>query len=159
QDLRRELRTAREVRHPHILPFLGLAIVNSHPVLISPFMRNADMMNYLQDNPSVDRTVLIVQAAEAVYYLHATHRLVHGDLKAENVLISDDGRVLLADFGLSTFIDRVDETTRTITAARSRYTVQFAAPELLASEEFVNELPSKTRATDVYAFGMMVLQV
>ncbi|EJD49182.1 hypothetical protein AURDEDRAFT_29119, partial [Auricularia subglabra TFB-10046 SS5] len=48
-----------------------------------------------------------------------------------NVLISDYGDALLADFGLSTFLDRTEMSLETATDIRKMHTARFAAPELL----------------------------
>ncbi|EJD39449.1 kinase-like protein [Auricularia subglabra TFB-10046 SS5] len=153
--LRRELRAAQRIKHQYIVSYVGTADFDFHTILISPYMENGNLLQYLEMNPTIDRRPLLVQVATALAFLHKTPRLVHGDLKCENVLVSDDGTALLGDFGLSTFIERAETGSRTLTALRQRVSVQFAAPELLIS----NIPRSKTDRTDVYAFGMTILQV
>ncbi|EJD38232.1 kinase-like protein, partial [Auricularia subglabra TFB-10046 SS5] len=134
--------------------------------LISPLMRNGNLLQYLQGNPEADRRISLVQIATAVDHLHTRLGLVHGDLKCENVLVSDDGSALLADFGLSTFIDKAESSTTTATSLRQRSTIQFAAPELIFDDVLSEPADhcddarprSKTPKTDVYAFGMLMLQ-
>ncbi|EJD47448.1 kinase-like protein, partial [Auricularia subglabra TFB-10046 SS5] len=94
-------------------------------------------------------------------YLHTFPRVVHGDLKCENVLVSEDGKALLTDFGLSTTIDKLVSDTTTRTEIRHWNTLRFAAPELLfdAARSTSGRLRSKTPETDVYAFGMLAVQV
>lgn len=83
--VRRELETvsklaARSMRR--ILPFIGTAFVGFHPVIVTEFMKNGNMMQYFQWNrPTADRQRLLIQVAEAVYWLHDFKNLVHGDLK------------------------------------------------------------------------------
>lgn len=158
QLIRRELRAARRVQHPLILGYIGMATIDFCTVLISPFMANGNLLEYLRRYPREARNEFVVQIAEAVEHLHTVHGLVHGDLKCENVLVSNERTALLADFGLSTLVDKVETNTRTATAMRHRYTVAFAAPELFASGTEYSEVPSKTIKSDVYAFGMLVLQ-
>lgn len=103
---------------------------------------------------------MIVQVAEGVEFLHMKARIVHGDLKCENVLVTERRTAVIADFGLSTTIDKLDHTTAT--GIRLWNTLAFAAPELHldgatnAGEE--TKLRSKTPKSDIYAFGMLVLQ-
>lgn len=151
----RELQVARQVslRHPLILAFLGTADTG-HTSIVSLYMRNGNMMDYMKSHPGCDKKALIVQVAEAVNYLHTDEGLVHGDLKCENVLISDYGEALLADFGLSTFVEKTRFISRTMTGIREKHTPRFAAPELVLE----TKAQSKTRESDVYAFGMLVLQ-
>ncbi|EJD39446.1 kinase-like protein, partial [Auricularia subglabra TFB-10046 SS5] len=131
--------------------------------LISPFMRNGNLIQYLRLFPDMDRRPLLQQVATAVEFLHSSCSMIHGDIKCENILISDNGTAMLADFGLSTFID-VDTTSRTLTGSRRMMSIRFAAPELVIPGETGNGTeetdrpPRKTPATDVYAFGMTIIQ-
>lgn len=83
----------------------------------------------------------------------------------ENVLVSKDGEALLADFGLSTVINKAENETPTATEIRVQGTVPFSSPELLKDAAYDNahepepRKRSKTVASDVYAYGMLVLQV
>lgn len=78
----------------------------------------------------------------------------------ENVLVSDDGDALIADLGLSTLVDKTANEATTVSVIRLRVTLRFAAPELL-DDTLISEglMRSKTPASDVYAFGMLMLQV
>lgn len=83
----------------------------------------------------------------------------------ENVLVSDDGQAVLADFGLSTAMDKSASDVTTTMNIRNQSTLPFCAPELLLDQaEAVDAAGqtrrrSKTSATDIYAFGMLLLQV
>lgn len=159
QLITRELRAVRRIRHRHILPYIGSAQLADQTVLVSPYMKNGNLLQYLS-RVVADRDGLLIQVATAVEYLHTVHKMVHGDLKCENVLIADDGTALLADFGLSTLIERTETSTRTDTLLRQLVTIQFAAPELLLENETssLKRPARRTDKTDVYAFGMMVIQ-
>ncbi|EJD49187.1 kinase-like protein [Auricularia subglabra TFB-10046 SS5] len=142
------------MRHRLIVAFLGTVDIGEQRALVSLYMRNGNLLQYLKAYPGSDKQKLVLQVAEAVNYLHGVERLVHGDLKCENVLISDFGDALLADFGLSTFLEK-NQTTET--GIRAMNTIQFAAPELLSSED--DKFLSKTCESDIYGFGMLVLEV
>ncbi|EJD47435.1 kinase-like protein [Auricularia subglabra TFB-10046 SS5] len=156
----REIRAVRCARHQNILPFMGQVELDGLLVLISPWLSNGNLLHYLIYHPSAHKQLLLLQVADAVAYLHACAGLVHGDLKCENVLVSDDGKALLADFGLSTFIEKLATEDTTGTDIRVWHTVRFAAPELLFGNPRSNSgrVRSKTPETDVYAFGMLMLQ-
>ena len=86
------------------------------------------------------------ETAQAVEYLHGL-QLIHGDIKAANVLISDDGHALLTDFGLSKL-----SSCATSSAARGFGTTRYQSPELW-------EGGPKTMESDVYAFSMLIVEV
>ncbi|EJD38668.1 kinase-like protein [Auricularia subglabra TFB-10046 SS5] len=118
----------------------------------------------------------VVQVAEAVDYLHTVAGFVHGDLKCvsakkssayilvpdafkANFLVSDSDDALLGDFGLSTVVEKSELDPATMTSIRDMHTARFAAPELLLGADSPAIKPrSKTRESDVYAFGMLVLE-
>ncbi|EJD37378.1 kinase-like protein, partial [Auricularia subglabra TFB-10046 SS5] len=163
--LRRELKAASILSHNRILNFVGIANLGGRTILIAPFMTNGNMLQYLLEHPHADRRAPTIQVAEGVHFLHDQAGFVHGDLKCENVLVSDHGHALVADFGLSTVIDKEESSATTMTAIRACNTFRFAAPELLLGPEDDGQPSqdavrprSKTRESDVYAFGMLVLQ-
>ncbi|KZV99441.1 kinase-like protein [Exidia glandulosa HHB12029] len=160
--LRRELRAFRRIEHQHILPFLGTAMHGPQTVIVLPYMANGNLLEYLRRTPTSGRCDdptdrLIQQVASAVCYLHYTAGITHGDLKCSNVLVSNTHDALLTDFGLATTIDKEGTTSDII---RSQMTLRFCAPELFIGLDNVSCLGgrSKTQATDIYAFGMLMLE-
>ncbi|EJD49193.1 kinase-like protein [Auricularia subglabra TFB-10046 SS5] len=155
---------------PRILPFIGTASVQFHTIIVSRFMQNGNILDYFKWNPGADRQCLVIQTAEAVHWLHGHMNLVHGDIKGENVLVNDEGDAMLADFGLATLIEHEASSVTTVSSIRRMNTLPFAAPELLfspedrdggyeESDEGYRARPrSKTWQSDVYAFGMLILQ-
>ncbi|EJD49199.1 kinase-like protein, partial [Auricularia subglabra TFB-10046 SS5] len=133
--------------------------------IVAPFMVNGNLLQYIKQRPDADRQGLLIQVSEAVHWLHACKDMVHGDLKCEKVLVNDEGNALLADFGLSTFVEKEASSVTTMTAIRNMNTLRFAAPELLLGFDDDDESNnttrprSKTCPSEVYAFGMLVLQV
>ncbi|KIO19686.1 hypothetical protein M407DRAFT_222304 [Tulasnella calospora MUT 4182] len=90
--------------------------------------------------------VQLCETSDAVGYLHREN-IVHGDIKASNLLINDDGHVLLCDFGLakSTY-------SQTSTALKGAGTFRWQSPELWDNEP-------RTFASDGYAFSMTIVEV
>lgn len=73
-------------------------------------MKNGSALKYINSTEEViDRMIILGDVASGLEYLHARH-IVHGDLRAANVLISDDGRACITDFGLSSLIEVVRAT-------------------------------------------------
>ncbi|CAE6454487.1 unnamed protein product [Rhizoctonia solani] len=103
----RELSCWSSYEHPNILPLLGFAVVKGDLAMVSAWMSNGCVTEYVVGNSTCDRLVLCIQLARAIAYLHE-HNVVHGDIKGvgysdigPNVLVSDKGVVKVADFGVS----------------------------------------------------------
>lgn len=87
----------------------------------------------------------------AMDYLHRVHqpKVIHRDLKPQNILVDCAGRAYLADFGIA----RLSERTFLNTANYAMGTLNYMAPELFGSGEWVDE------KCDVYSFGMIAYEM
>ncbi|CAE6464435.1 unnamed protein product [Rhizoctonia solani] len=68
--------------------------------MVSQWMENGTLVEYLRKNPWVDRYRMSIQVASGLAYMH-NGQAVHGDLKALNVLVSSEGVAKLTDFDFS----------------------------------------------------------
>jgi len=114
-------------------------------------------MDYLLTHPTVNRFYLVMGIAEGLAYLHR-EKVVHGDMKPNNVLVDDRAKPVLCDFGRSKFLP--DELATLTIAGSTRYMAQ----ELQVTSESDNgtvglPLPGRTKEADVYGFSMVALEV
>ncbi|KAJ3576477.1 hypothetical protein NP233_g402 [Leucocoprinus birnbaumii] len=116
--------------HPNVLPFYGVFLESvgglQRICLVSPFMKNGTLHDYAPRLPQKSRLPLISDVINGLQYIHILG-IVHSDLKGQNVLISDEGRGFITDFGASHIIT----TTATATTSSVHSTLRFAAPELM----------------------------
>ncbi|KAG8948951.1 hypothetical protein FRC04_009152 [Tulasnella sp. 424] len=97
----------KAARHPNVLRFFGAWEANNTVYLVSPFLDNGTVMQYLAAHPDADRTKFILDIARGLSYLHDLD-IVHGDIKGNNILIStalDAVDAVVADFGLAKLAD------------------------------------------------------
>ncbi|KAG6908793.1 hypothetical protein DXG01_003322 [Tephrocybe rancida] len=149
-----------QLRHPNILPFYGihhLSDPNGSMCLVSPWIANGDIYEFLKTRPHVHRTPLICDVSSGMDYLHK-HGVVHGDLKSLNVLITEFERACLTGFYFSSVKDDNGLSGQTLSSSEpiKRGTAAFDAPELFDAD---NNFIRRTWATDVYAFGMLCYEV
>ncbi|KAK1231149.1 hypothetical protein PQX77_005740 [Marasmius sp. AFHP31] len=159
RSLKEYLREAivwKQLRHPNLLPFLGIYYLDDtrqEICLVSPWMDRGNLVQYLKDNPqeSVNHLSLISDVASGLSHLHIM-KIVHADLKGVNILITPSGRACICDFGLSRIAD--SQVFRlSSSATRPMGTVRWQAPELL------NENEIATKESDIYAFACVCYEI
>ncbi|KAG6805343.1 hypothetical protein H0H92_015778, partial [Tricholoma furcatifolium] len=103
KDILNEAVLCGTLRHPNIVPFLGVYFQGNKPSLVFLWMEHGDLMSYLKEYPLSNRVQLLFDVALGVGYLH-DRSIVHGDIKGVNILVNDSGRALIADFGLASIL-------------------------------------------------------
>ncbi|KIO26949.1 hypothetical protein M407DRAFT_73857, partial [Tulasnella calospora MUT 4182] len=133
------------LRHNHVLEFLGTLKRDGQFYIVSRFISNGSLRQYVARNP-VSKIRLLCETADGIKYLHMMG-VIHGDIKGDNILIDSPERALICDFGLSKIRD-----SETSTGLRGVGTLLWTSPEVLLGE-------GKTFSSDVYAFGMTIAEV
>ncbi|KAJ7106261.1 kinase-like domain-containing protein, partial [Mycena epipterygia] len=122
--------------------------------MASPWMKHGTVLKYLSLHGCADVDRLLLQVAEGLSYLHSM-KIVHGDLRGMNILVSDDLNACLADFGLTSVIAvSTNDTSSTNHAGSTRW----LAPELLQPSAFGCDRFVRRPASDVYAFACVCLE-
>ncbi|KZT30906.1 kinase-like protein [Neolentinus lepideus HHB14362 ss-1] len=156
RDFRREALQWRQLRHKNIYPFLGLwdKMSGDRMCLISPWSSYGDLTKFLVTHPNHDRLQLTRDVAEGLQYLHGRQpQLVHGDLKAANILIDDNKRACISDFGISKFLQ--SHTVTTVTTYH-KGTLRWMAPEQLGSGDLSK---ARSPASDMYSFAHVCFEI
>ncbi|KAF7316147.1 Protein kinase domain-containing protein [Mycena indigotica] len=153
QTFGREALIWRQLSHPNLLPFFGLYYLDSRLCLVSPWMADGHVLEYLKTAPpDTDRVSLMLDVALGIEYLHENN-VVHGDLKAMNILVTPSHRACVADFGLSSITDAMTLKFPHSTASVRGGTPRYQAPELINTDN-VSHYPS-----DVYAFACVCYEI
>jgi len=147
-----EALTWYQLPHKYIVPFLGISkdVISSRLSLVSPWMENGNIMQYLEQNPSANRITLMIQVAEALAFIHS-RKFTHGDIKGANVLINSEKSACITDMGLVSI--SASNAFATTHKALSAGSARWMAPELL-----LDDIP-RNYSSDVYAYGMTLYEV
>ncbi|EUC57447.1 tyrosine kinase catalytic domain protein [Rhizoctonia solani AG-3 Rhs1AP] len=151
EDAAREVYLWYKCKHPNILSLIGVAQFRGQLAMISPWMKHQNLEEFLSKHRSsqVDRLEIVTQIADGLAYLHRMGT-VHGDIKGDNVLVSEDGVPKLTDFGTATLQEwSISLSSTTVGTDAS---IRWTAPELLLGEG------APTYMADVWALGMLVLE-
>lgn len=142
EDLLREARALAAVRHPNILPIYGVDRQDGRVGFWTDFVHGKTLAALVREQGPFGYRETALMGVDIVKALSAVHRagLVHRDIKAENAMREEGGRILLMDFGLSALATRQQEL-----AGSPRY----MAPELFRGAE-------ASVATDIYAVGVLL---
>ena len=149
---RAERRILAGLDHPAIARLLGGGTASDgRPFLATEFVDGEPITAYADRRRLGvnERLALFVEVCEAVAYAHA-RLVVHRDLKPSNVLVTDDSRVKLLDFGIAKLLD--DDGGLHTRTGRPVLTPAYAAPEQAAGGVV-------TTATDVYGLGVLLYEL
>jgi len=142
EELLREARALASVRHPNIVPIYGVDRHDGQVGYWTDFVHGKTLARLVREQGPFGYREAALIGLDVCKALSAVHRtgMLHRDIKAENVMREEGGRILLMDFGLTTLQDRQSDI-----AGSPRY----MAPELFTGG-------SATVASDVYAVGILL---
>ncbi|KZP18202.1 kinase-like protein [Athelia psychrophila] len=154
QRFMREIVTWKRVsQHENIADLLGIYRTDHDPpYLVLPYYGNNKLLAYLAQSHPDMRLILAKEIARGVDVLHG-NGVIHGDLKPENIFVSDDGHAKIADFGVSVIPQLAGFTTTSMNPKNVRY----SAPELLPLTDINPPMP--TRQSDIFSLGILFMQL
>ena len=150
-----EVETIGSIHHFNLVRLIGFCAEKSHRLLVYEFMSNGSLDKWVFDkNPKIlldwqHRKKIILDIARGLTYLHedCRQKIVHLDIKPQNILLDENFNAKVSDFGLSKLVDR--DQSQVVTVMRG--TPGYMAPEWLSSVI--------TEKVDVYSFGVVLLEI
>ncbi|MEU1848932.1 Stk1 family PASTA domain-containing Ser/Thr kinase [Streptomyces sp. NPDC019990] len=145
----REAKSVARLAHPNVVQVFDQGTDGSYVYLAMEYVAGCTLRDVLRERGALQPRAALDILEPVLAALGAAHRagFVHRDMKPENVLIGDDGRVKVADFGLVRAVDTVTNTTGTVLG-----TVSYLAPEQM-------ENGTADPRVDVYACGVMLYEM
>lgn len=151
QRFHQEAKAAANLTHPNIVTVHDFGLDNGKLFIVMEYVPGTDLKNLLKQRGrfSVEETIpLMVQACAGIGYAHRAG-LVHCDIKPQNMLISPDQRLKVADFGIS----------RALASIRpgERNDVVWGSPQYFSPEQASGNAPSPS--SDVYSLGVVMYEL
>lgn len=137
--------------HPNIVPVFDIGRGEGLHFLVMQFIPGEDLASYLHREGRLDLASaanVVAQATEALSCAEAK-RIVHRDLKPANMLLDENGRIKLLDFGISRINDRSDGLTR---PGESLGTPYYMSPEQIRGE-------ACDIRSDLYSLGVVFFEL
>lgn len=146
--LAREAKAAARLSHPHVVGVLDQGIDGRTAYLVMEYIQGHTLRDVINEKGALPPRLALALIDPVVEGLAAAHTagFIHRDVKPENVLIANDGRIKVGDFGLAR---AVTATTSTGTLIG---TVAYVSPELVLGK------PADARS-DVYSVGIMLFEM
>lgn len=162
QEFIAEVTTIGSLSHRNLVKLIGWCYESNELLIVYEFMPNGSLDKFIfgdeklgremQELSSERRHSIICGVAKALDYLHngCEKRVLHRDIKASNIMLDSEFNAKLGDFGLARMIQQSEKT---------HYSTKEIAgtPGYMAPESFLTG--RATVETDVYAFGVLVLEV
>ncbi|MDW4906796.1 Stk1 family PASTA domain-containing Ser/Thr kinase [Streptomyces sp. ADMS] len=145
----REAKSVARLAHPNVVQVFDQGADGSYVYLAMEYIAGCTLRDVLRERGALQPRAALDILEPVLAALGAAHRagFVHRDMKPENVLIGDDGRVKVADFGLVRAVDTVTNTTGSVLG-----TVSYLAPEQIESG-------TADPRVDVYACGIVLYEM
>lgn len=150
----KEINTISNLRHPNIVLYMGASVNNKDCYLISEYISKGSLFDFLHISKSSisnehDQIRIAYEIAVAVKYLHS-RKILHCDLKSSNILLDDNYKIKISDFGLSKIKTIINESDN---KKGSRLgTPHWMSPEIMKKNIY-------EEASDIYSYGMIVWEI
>src|SRR3954451_5442576 len=150
ERFRREARTVARLSHPHVVTVIDAGEDDGHPFIVFEFVDGDTLKGLIKRNgplPVVEAVAYAIEIGRGLMAAH-TERLVHRDVKPQNVLIDPDGRAKVTDFGIARSLEQKGMTA----TGRVLGTTDYVSPEQAMGED-VDE------RSDVYSLGVVLYEM
>lgn len=151
ERFRQEAKAAANLSHPNIVTVYDFGFDDDQVFIVFEFVDGTDLKSLIrkQERFSVEDTVgLLAQACAGVGYAHRAG-LVHCDIKSHNMLVSNDFRLKVTDFGIARALATIHPDEHS--------DVVWGSPHYFSPEQAAGAAPSP--ASDVYALGVILYEM
>ncbi|CAI9087218.1 OLC1v1021237C1 [Oldenlandia corymbosa var. corymbosa] len=155
-----EVGTMGKIHHVNVVRLLGFCADGFKRALVYEFLPNGSLDKFIFPQGQEHHTLgmkrlqdIAIGIARGIEYLHqgCEQRILHFDIKPHNILLDDDFNPKISDFGLAKFCEKGRSA---VSMAVARGTMGYIAPEV-----FSRHFGNVSHKSDIYSFGMLLLEM
>ncbi len=149
KSFQREARAISMLNHENIIKIYKIDETADFHYIVQEYVEGITLKEYIEKSSKVGITEakrIILQVLKGLEHAHE-NKIVHKDIKGQNILISVDNKIKITDFGIADILE--DEMTKTQSLMG---TPQYVAPEVLNKGE-------STVQTDIYSTGILLYEL
>lgn len=155
-EFRKEYKLGFKLNHPNLLNIRHFDVYENCPYLVMTYCKNGSLARKAGKMNEEEVWRFVENVASGLAYLHSQRpHIIHQDIKPDNILIDDDGSLLITDFGISRkFLSTQAKMMSTTSASQtSAGTMPYMGPERFS------ENPMVIMASDIWSFGMTLYEL
>ena len=153
QVVMKEIKLLENLHHPHVITYFNSFRENNNFYIIIEYINGGSLEDLLIDNIKQKKMIseklvwdLLVQALSGLLYLHEQRKIIHRDIKPDNLLLDSEGHLKISDFGVSAIkSEDVDELVKCHGTVAGP--IQFMSPEMALGDMYDFK-------SDIYMLGL-----
>ncbi|KAM0953410.1 putative protein kinase RLK-Pelle-RLCK-IV family [Dioscorea sansibarensis] len=157
KEFKNEIQTLSKVEHLNLVRFLGFLEHGDERLIVVEYVGNGTLREHLDGSRGngleiAQRLEIAIDVCHAITYLHAysDHPIIHRDIKASNILLTETLRAKVADFGFARLAPEDSDATHISTQIKG--TAGYVDPEYIRTYQL-------TEKSDVYSFGVLLVEL
>ena len=141
-QVEKEIKLLENLRHPHVITYFNSFKENGNIYIIIEYINGGNLeellIKHIKDKKNIpEKTLwdLLIQSLSGLLYLHEKKKIIHRDIKPDNLLLDDEGHLKISDFGVSAIkSDEVDDLLKCHGTVAGP--IQFMAPEMCKGDSY-----------------------
>ena len=152
-QVEKEIKLLENLRHPHVITYFNSFKQNGNIYIIIEYINGGSLEDLLMKNINQQKRIdektlwdLLIQSLSGLLYLHEKRKIIHRDIKPDNLLLDSEGHLKISDFGVSAIkSDEVDDLLKCHGTVAGP--IQFMAPEMCLGDAYDFK-------SDIYMLGL-----